>query len=318
MALFNQPTENRIKCGRCNTEFDLNKNSGCPLCGFGGKAKSAIEPMQTLMPAVSYNGNYLAVPKEIKSKPGKVTPSKESRSVGSWGMFNSFFPGKAVLRILANYLSESKQEYMQLDKLLNTCSEVFKVHTLADYRGFPNDTTPDSSSMGRLVSHFIKTFTDMGFFHVRSKKGNDSIWNEDLSNIEITITKEGYEFAKLKNKIFDEGGEQILTNEERAWLLQYLKSIDSDYREYNLLNAVYKFIKSGNNGKDELWDWFKHYPPFVTYVKDWSRKTKDPVEFKKQISNLAPTFASAKIALLRELGVIRNKRNDYTIIGEFK
>ena len=44
MVLFTTQ-ENRIKCGRCNTGFDLNKNmGGCPLCGFGKKAfKESVE-----------------------------------------------------------------------------------------------------------------------------------------------------------------------------------------------------------------------------------------------------------------------------------
>lgn len=54
---------------------------------------------------------------------------------------------------------------------------------------------------------------------------------------------------------------------------------------------------------------------FISYVKSWSRKTKQKRELKKQLANVAAMFAQSEIALLRELGVISNKRNNYTVIG---
>jgi len=315
MGFFNAANENRVKCGRCNTEFDLARNDGCPLCGFGNKNKSHHqEPVKTA--TLSSTTDYLAIPKELKARKGKVTSSKEAKAIGSWGMFNSFFPGKAVLRILANHLTDSKKEYVTLKDLIQKSTEVIKMHDLSKFRGFPND--PDSdSSVGRLVNHFIRTYTDMGFFEVIAKqKEKDSVWDENWSNIEITITKEGYEFAKLRNRILDDHEDnQVLTEEEKTWLTAYLKSIDSEYKEYSMLLAVYRFIKSGHNGKDELWSWFKTNKTFVDYVREWSRKADDAEAFKEQINNLAPTFASAKLALLREFGVIKNKRNDYTVVG---
>ena len=158
MGFFNS-TENRVKCGKCNTEFNFNINNGCPLCGFGNKANVRSSDIQ-LTTASTPQLNYLAVPKEIKVKSGKVTASKETKAIGSWGMFNSFFPGKAALRILANSLHETKKESIPLNDLVKRCSEVFKMHGLSSFRGFPND--PDSEILiGRLVNQFIITFADM-------------------------------------------------------------------------------------------------------------------------------------------------------------
>jgi hypothetical protein len=99
--------------------------------------------------------------------------------------------------------------------------------------------------------------------------------------------------------------------------LSYLKKIDGQgYKEYTILSNVFEFIKEGHNGKDDLWTWFQNNPSFVDYIKVWSRKVDDPKAFKAQVENLAPTFSAGKLALLREMGVIRNKRNDYTVIGE--
>ena len=43
---------------------------------------------------------------------------------------------------------------------------------------------------------------------------------------------------------------------------------------------------------------------------------KNKEVFEKQLGNYSKSYAASKISLLRELGAIRNKRNDYTIIGE--
>jgi len=317
-------SENRIKCGKCNTEFDLNKNAVCPLCGFGIGRKTADTRLNKKLQIEPESINYLAIPKNLELKPGQVKIDDETKVVGSWGMFNSFFPGKAVLRILANMLDKEKTKTITLDTLTKKTSEETQLYNLSKLRGFPNNPN-NNNSIGRLVYHFIRTFTDMGFFTVKPKEETkNNVWDEPWSNIEITLTEEGLEFAKLRNKIFDNGDFsqasiefQILTKDEKQWLTDYLKKIDeSGYKEYSILKNVFDFIKQGHNGKDELWNWFETNPDFINYLKQWSRKTDNPEAFEKQIKNLSITFAGGKLALLRELGVISNKRNDYTILGE--
>jgi len=317
MGIFSS-NENRIKCGKCNTEFDLDKNDYCPLCGLGSK-KGYVDVYSSKQKIVKSNSiNYLGIPDNLKLKSIVPIKNDETESVGSWGMFNSFFPGKAVLRILANMLNEKELKYAVLNDLIKKTSEVFKSNGLSKLRGFPNNPEA-SNSIGRLVYHFIKTFNQMGLFEVRIKeKNNGEVWDEPWTNIEITLTREGLEFAKLRSKIFDDYElSQILTEEEKQWLLDYLKKIDKQgYKEFSILKNVFEFIKEGHNGKDELWDWFTKNKSFVDYVKGWSRKADDAESFDKQIKNLAPTFAAGKLALLRELEVIKNKRNDYSIIGK--
>ena len=126
--------------------------------------------------------------------------------------------------------------------------------------------------------------------------------------------------ACFQSNIFDDLSEQqVLTDEERDWMISYLKKIDEDgYKEYSLLKDVYTFLSEGHNGKHDLWGWFKSNNKFVDYIKSWSRKAErgDEAAFKAQIGNLSMSFASSKVALLRELGVVKNKRNDYSIMGE--
>ncbi len=311
------PDGNWVKCGNCSSEFDLNKNNGCPLCGFGSNNKLIIKKNKNSL-IKDNNVNYLDIPNDLKVISKKPIVNYQTKTVGSWGMFNSFFPGKAILRILANLLNENKSESMKLSDLIKTSSEVFNKRGFSKLRGFPNNPKKDNS-IKRLVYHFIETFEEMSFFIVNSPEiKREKIWNEQWNNINITLSKEGLEFAKIRNIVLDNYEfVQVLTIEEKKWLLEYLKKIDSQgYKEYSMLKNVFEFIKQGHNGKDELWDWFRKNPAFVDYVKEWSRKANNPVAFNKQINNLSPTFAASKLALLRELNVIKNRRNDYTIISD--
>jgi hypothetical protein len=317
MNIFNVK-ENRIKCGDCNSEFDFNQNQeGCPMCALRERKKqNSLVPMINSS-AITISKNYLSMPINIKL-PLETTKSVATSSIGAWGMFNSFFPGKTLLRILAHLLIENKSNSISLKELVSKATEIIKKNNLNQFRGFPNH--PDQeNSISRLVYHFIKPFSEMGLFIVKSKDGSlGEIWGESWNNIEISLSKEGFEFAKLKNNLLDENERvQILTSEERQWLIHYLQKIDRmGYKEYSILSEVFSFIKQGHNGKEDLWNWFSNYNIFRNSVKEWSRKSDDKEAFNKQLENLSSTFAASKIALLREMGVIKNKRNDYTLVGE--
>jgi len=310
------PTENWVKCGKCGTEFDLNKNDGCPLCGFGSKDISIEKESEERSISKNKMLRYLSIPNDLVLEPGKPLIDDETRRVGSWGMFNSFFPGKATLRVLAHIMEEENQECIKLSDLMKKMEEVLQRSELTKLRGFPNNPKKESS-IGRLVYHFIRTFTEMGFFIVKTAGENkEDVWACNWDDIDITLTKEGLEFAKIKNRVFDYNeSNQVLTNDEKVWLIDYLRKIDREgYKEYSLLRDVFEFLKEGHNGKDELWNWFKSNENFRNYVRQWSRKADDPKKFEEQIENISTTFAAGKLALLRELGVVKNKRNDYTIL----
>ena len=326
MSLFSS-NENRVRCGKCGTEFDLSKNQGgCPLCGFG--RSQTIDILSNNEPSKEESnrgGDLLTIPPQLKLSRGSINYEGGRNKVGSWGMFNDYFSGKALLRINANLMYEKKVEFVSLHELVENAKVIISKRGLNKMKGFPNDIKAESS-VSRLVNHFLVEFYNMGFFEVQSKSPikKKNIWNESWENILVRPTREGLEFAKLKNKIFDEKADpikdnQVLTSEERQWLINYLKDIEKfNFKEYTLLKEISSFIQKGNNGNNDLWEWFKTNPIFVSYVKEWSSKSGDTKEFEKQISNLSQTYGSGKISLLRELGVISNKRNDYTIIGELK
>lgn len=320
MKFFNAQ-ENRIKCGKCNTEFDLNKNrDGCPLCGFGKASASLSDANVKTVPmedVQTIRNEFLDIPPNLNLKQGKILPDDESNVWGSWLMFNDFFAPKFLTRVLAWEMHRKKSESVQLNALMENALGLIAQYNLSQLKGFPN--LGKDRKGGRLVYHFLRTFAKMGLVHAESDgmKGEE-IWKQDWSKIKVALTKQGLEFAQINNAVFDKGKKvQILTPEEKNWMADHLKQIDRQgYREYSVLKEVYNFLKEGNNGNNDLINWFEHNKKFLDYIKERSQRAKkNPEILAKQIHNYARTFASAKVSLLREMGVVKDKRNDYTIIG---
>jgi hypothetical protein len=272
--------------------------------------------------------NYLSIPEKIDGlEHGAVMRyddprDKQVQLVGTWGQFNSFFPVKAALRILANFLSESEKDCVNLRNFIFQCIEVFrrteiKNKRLGKYRGFP--LRKKDTATGRFVWHFLAPAQEMGLIRVTKSptgcKGIPTAPN-DWNKVYITITQKGLEFARLRNPLFDGTSmEQVLGEDERKWIINFLKEVDEQgFGEYSLLKGVYEFLKEGHDGNEELWSWFERNGRFIDYVASWSRQAREPDQMKKQISRLAKTFSASKVALLRELAVVKNRRNDYKII----
>ena len=109
----------------------------------------------------------------------------------------------------------------------------------------------------------------------------------------------------------------ILSEEEQKWLVNYLKSIELEgFQEYSLLKEFLIFLKGGHHDYQDLLEWFSTNERMLEYLKTWSRKKDDPDAFRAQVENVAAVFVTGKIALLRELGMVSSKRNDYTVIRE--
>lgn len=253
-------------------------------------------------------------------------PDERPRLVGTWGQFNTFFSIKAALRVLANHLHDAEKESMNLGEFVDLCVKTFnetKVRgkPLRKFRGFPS--SKKDSAKSRFVNHFLETALEMGFIGlVRDDNAQEYLpySSHEWNKIHITLTTVGLDFGMLDNNLFDLGkDEQVLTDAERQWILSYLKEIDSrGYREYSILKEIHGFLSDENNGKDELVSWLEENETFETYVSNWSQKRKDGDEegFRKQIRNLAITFVSSKVALLRELGVLSGERNRYEILSD--
>jgi len=286
----------------------LESESGVTISGLEAGVTGALA-------ATGPASRYLAPPPELENLAnGKVVlTTSEAERVGTWGQFNSFFPIKAVLRILAHMMEENGGNPADLEDLVNRSEAVFRETKLSGYRGFPKKARKESS-IGRLVWHFIIPAHHMGLIKVDGKTTEIPI--RAWKGVDVSPTKQGLEFAKLENLILDKKEKvQILSEPERAWVIEHLKKIDGEgYKEYTFLKRVFEEFKRGNT---DLVDWLEKDEQFEKYVKSWSKKEKNPKEFKKQIENVAAMFAQSKIALLRELGAISNERKDYSITGNF-
>lgn len=322
MGLFTTQ-ENRIRCGKCNTEFDLNRNpDGCPLCGFGKKIAKEGVTESKVMPKKNPDdpaSMYFQIPPSLKLSSGKVISNDETKTWGAWLMFNDFFAPKFLSRVLAWKMQKENSKSILLSDLMSESIGLIREHNLSHLKGFPN--LEKDKEGGRLVHHFLRTFVNMGLVNAEPiEKDIEDVWKEKWDKIKVSLTKEGLEFAQIKNRVFDEGrAEQILTLEEKDWLIDHLNQIDKEgYREYSILKGIYDFLKVGNNGNKDLWAWFENNEKFKKYILSRSERARnDDKKFKKQLYNYARSFASAKVSLLRELGVVKDKRNDYSIIGEF-
>lgn len=282
----------------------------------GAIISSAVAEAKGPLAVVGSPSRYLGPPPELENlKGGKVVlDSHEAKYVGTWGQFNSFFPVKAVLRILTHMVKENDGKPVDLEHLVKKSVEVFTAAGLSNYRGFPTNIRKESA-IGRLVWHFIIPAHQMGLVGVEGKTAviPTRAWGE----VSVFPTREGLEFTRLENLVFEgKGKAQLLSEPERKWVLEYLKKIDgAGYKEYTFLKRTFDELKKGNTN---LSAWLEKDEHFINYVKSRSTKKKDPRELKKQIANVATMFAQSKIALLRELGVISDKRNDYTVIGKLE
>lgn len=294
--------------------------NGCPLCGFGRTNETSREKIEAPkeIKEISIQKRMISIPPDIICKQGRVITNEETNVWGSWLMFNDFFAPKFLCRLIAWKMQSENLDSIYLNDLMNSAVNLVKRFNLSQYKGFPNLEKDGKGT--RLVYHFLTPFVNMGLVEAESKTpSSKDVWKEKWENVQMSITREGLEFAQIKNNIFDEGiKEQILLNEESKWLIEYLKTIDAEgYKEYSVLKEVYEFIKSGKNGNKDLWAWFENNEKFQNHIRNRSEKARtDEMIFKKQLQNYSRSFASAKISLLRELGVIKNKRNDYTIMGD--
>lgn len=230
-------------------------------------------------------------------------PRIEEKKFGAWGMFNSYLPGKASLRVLVSMMCRNGGNAVKFWKLVDECASEFWRLGLR-YRGFPKRTSDSAKS--RLAMHLIWPYSDMGLMHIFGEK-NDPL---------VAVTKDGKEFASLHNPLIDDGKGQPLSSDEQKWMLSHLKKIDGlGYKDFTVLNEVVEFLKQGSRNFEDIVNHFRTSREFEPWVLQGSRHKDSPKAFAEQLQNVSRTFASGKIALLRELGIVSDSRAEYNVIG---
>ena len=268
-----------------------------------GIATELTERGVTKPAEVLASSNFLMELPEVESI--RVAEPEIGASIfGTWGMFNSYIPGKAALRILTNLIDRSSGMPVKFSDLVDECVTYFSRSGLYKYRGFPKKTS--ESARGRLETHLIMPFHEMGLMRVYGEK----------RELHVMITKGGLAFAKLQNPLLDGGNKtKLLSEEEREWLISHLKSIDkAGFKEFTMLKGLTQFLENEERRFEDIVNWFKNNQEFVNWLKTGSRYRDDPNAFSGQLQNVARTFASGKIALLRELGLLSTKRATYHVL----
>jgi len=260
------------------------------------KSREAYKP-ENLLKELSASENVKLAEPEIKQ-----------REFGAWGMFNSYAPGKAALRVLVNLSNESAGNPIRFSRLIDECMIYFSRSGLYKYRGFPKRTS--ESARGRLATHLILPYHDMGLMKVHG----------GMKNGHIMFTEKGLTFAKLQNPLLDEKGRtKPLSKEESEWLINYLREIDDlGYKEYTLLKGLTDFLSGSEKQFKDIVAWFKNKSDFVQWLKKGSRYKDDLKAFSRQLDNVASTYASGKIALLRELGILSTPRATYKVLSSME
>jgi len=233
-------------------------------------------------------------------------PSIAMRPLGAWAMFNSFLPGKATLRVLAHALAERKAERIPFGELIERSSQSFRPRGLAAFRGFPR--SKKASSIPRFASHLVLPLGEMGMLSVQSNEGVQ----------EVGITKSGLQFSLLENGVLDRRlNTEQLSEIERRWLIGHLKTIDEEgFKEYSTLNSILEYIRANNPERQQLVQWLASRLDFRDSVKSTSKYARDQLKFTRQLHNIANTYMSSKVALLRELDMLDNTRGVYKAKSE--
>ena len=232
-------------------------------------------------------------------------PDIKQKGFGAWGMFNSFVPGKAALRVLINLIKRNNGEPIKFPEMIAECMTYFSKSGLYKYRGFPKKTS--ESARGRLATHLITPYQEMGLMRIEG----------DRKERFVMITREGLSFAMLQNPLLDGGYKnKFLSEEESKWLLSHLKRIDDlGYKEFSILERLTRFLNGSERKFREIVDWFKGNEDFVNWLRVGSRYKDNPKAFSRQLDNVATTYASGKVALLRELGILSDSRATYKVLS---
>lgn len=296
--------KNKDKILKLLSELIDSEVEGSVGIGFGRNKENEVQTN------IVSRDNYLSPPSNVNNLEfGKPNICKSP--YGAFAMFNSYIPGKASLRILAHLMAENKGKPIKYKDLIAKCVEIYEKTGLSKYRGFPNvGKKKKESSISRLEWHLIYPFDEMGLIQIRE---------ENFERL-VSITREGLDFARIPNLLLDEGHDKsVLSDKEKEWLVEYLEKIESDgFEEYSVLSNLVEFLKTGKKNRQDIINWFMENKKIVDFIRESSRYKNDDDQFSKQLQNLCSTFVAGKIALLRELGTVLDKRGDYSAIKNLK
>ncbi len=229
-----------------------------------------------------------------------------NKPLGTWAMFNSFVPGKAALRVLAHILRDEQTDGVSFARLVDEAVRNIRLRNISGIRGFPSSRK--ASSIPRFATQLVLPLSGMGLISSKLHEGTRM----------VGLTQDGLSFSLLENPVIDrKSSTGQLSQPERKWLIDYLKKIDGvGFKEYSTLQSIVGFIGTKHPSRTQLVEWFTTRSDFQESTKSGSRYSGQPLRLRKQLQNLASTYVSSKIAILRELGVVSDARGKYDLEGQ--
>jgi len=243
---------------------------------------------------------------------GDIKPSEFG--FGMSFLFNSFFAAKAMLRVIANLTNEKKKP-IEKDLALDIFIKAAKARDLQRYNGFPKEKPKkhERSEVTRLTYSALLPLSKIGMLKIDGTK--------------LILTKEGFNFAVLYNPKLDENKEELFSEEERGYLIDYLKEIEMrGFKEYSFLKQIVDFIKKKTAEKEniifrDLVEFLKGNQNFIDYIyknTKFSKKgiPKESKTFLNKVERIIQVTLASRLAILRELRIIEDRRNSYRIIND--
>jgi len=193
-------------------------------------------------------------------------PNSNYNDYWLWGQINRIFPIKVGLRVLVN-MQQEKEDFVLLDDFHKHAGEIARGfgqklagidNQLKRKRDERVSTAlpmgeKEEKAVGRYVSQFLAIKRTNGILDgamARLKFVNIQSRNEKEAS--IGLTKEGLEFAKLKNPILDEDlqSENTLSVEEADLYISHIRNHVPE--ELNPIKTILHIIKNGATTVTEI------------------------------------------------------------------
>lgn len=214
-----------------------------------------------LRPMESANLNFASLP-------NTVSLSNSNFEVNNWlfGQYNRYLPVKATCRALANLMINNGKGIKLQDLILRISDNISSLGNYLLYLNrkhnlhrddslavaFPTRNSNFEKSKQRYINQFIASVDKSGSLSGMLYELKFINWI-DQKESELALTKQGWDFAQLKNPVFDNisiSPTQKFTLKEIKYLIEHLdKHVPKEIYSYRTLMRL---IKSGNNTPTKL------------------------------------------------------------------
>jgi hypothetical protein len=234
-------------------------------------------------------------------------PSKKEVVDGFlWGQYYKFLPLKLSLRVLANLSRDGLPTYDEFRKEATDSAIVFG-ELLVEYdaknrhkhgeklaASFPSGT---EKSRNRFMNQYLIYIrpTDQMLSGMLPEMKFINLVHEDES-YRVGLTESGYKFALIENPVIDtKNMNEMFSHEESQFLINHI-NMKLEY-ESKQIKALLKFIKDGNNSRNDLND------KMAEFYSEYQ------INEKEMTDATVNTMRAGLISRLQDIGLITKKKS---------